>query len=68
MAKETIDQHVTDDEAEAAVDGDSCGGVIGAEGVDTHHTVTVKVLMSREVLVKVSVTNAQKYVSVRLVI
>ena len=33
--KGTFDQHVADDEAEARDDGDSCDGVIGAEGVDT---------------------------------
>ena len=59
---------MTDDDAEAAADEDTCGGVIGAEGVDTQHTVTVKVLMSKEVLVKVSVTNAHADVSLRLVI
>ena len=30
--KETLDQEVTDDEEEAAVDGDENSGVIGAEG------------------------------------
>ena len=33
--KGTFDQHVADDQAEARDDGDSCDGVIGAEGVDT---------------------------------
>ncbi len=35
IGKGTFDQHVADDQAEARDDGDSCDGVIGAEGVDT---------------------------------
>ena len=35
IGKGTFDQHVVDDETETRDDGDSCDGVIGAEGVDT---------------------------------
>jgi hypothetical protein len=50
--KESLDQEVTDDEVEASADGDENGGVRGEELQEQ-----VKLLLMREVLVKVSVTN-----------